>query len=619
MVKLNKYIIGINWEQNSTAAIMLDGKILECISEERFSRVKNDERYPIKALNYIRKKYKLNSNNIHSVSVISKYWSPIYSLIRHYTNFTVEDYTNEQYKFWYKKFYENKNVSFLKVFKDKIDINQYPGEKYWKKIIKKINSNPKILKKNNIFKFGQKIRSEIICNHFDINIDKINFIDHSFGHAAYAYCSGNQNGKNSTVFTIDAFGDFINYSCYKFSKKKGVIKYKKIVSGGSSIIARLYRYTTLILGLKPNEHEYKLMGMAPYAKDKYFKDIYENFKKIQIIKNCTFKYKKKPKDLFFFIKDIFNGKRFDNICGALQKFTEHLLINWIKNCIKITKIKDICIAGGVAMNVKANLELSKLKVVNNIFIPPSPDDSSQAMGACYAQCINNKILNKNIKGIDSAYLGYQIDDFQSNDLIKKINVSKNKYKIITKNINLVAAKLLKNNLILCRASGKAEFGARSLGNRSILANPKTLSLKKIINEKVKGRDFWMPFAASIIDKKSKKYFLLNSKLEDYQFMTNCVETKITGRKELLSAVHPYDETCRPQIVFKKINPDYYDLIDKFGKLSGTYGLLNTSFNIHGKPIVNNVKDAFEVFKKTDLDGLILSNCLILKKENLKFL
>ena len=107
---------------------------------------------------------------------------------------------------------------------------------------------------------------------------------------------------------------------------------------------------------------------------------------------------------------------------------------------------------------KANLELSKLKVVNNIFIPPSPDDSSQAMGACYAQCINNKILNKNIKGIDSAYLGYQIDDFQSNDLIKKINVSKNKYKIITKNINLVAAKLLKNNLILCRASVKLNLG-----------------------------------------------------------------------------------------------------------------------------------------------------------------
>ena len=105
--------------------------------------------------------------------------------------------------------------------------------------------------------------------------------------------------KNSTVFTIDAFGDFINYSCYKFSKK-GVLLNIKIVSGGSSIIARLYRYTTLILGLKPNEHEYKLMGMAPYAKDKYFKDIYENFKKIQIIKNCTFKYKKTKRFIFFY-------------------------------------------------------------------------------------------------------------------------------------------------------------------------------------------------------------------------------------------------------------------------------------------------------------------------------
>jgi len=278
MVK-KKYIIGVNWEQNSTVSLMYNGSILESISEERFSRVKNDERYPKYALDYLIKKYKLNNKNIFAVCMISRYWSPIYSLVRHYTNFSIEDYVKEQNEIWYKKIYKKKKVSFLSVFKNKIDINQYPGKFYWTKIIEIIKSNKSILNKNKILKFGQNIRKDVISTHIGIEKNKIYFIDHSFGHAAYAYCSGNQNGKNSTVLTIDAFGDFVNYSCFKFSKKKGIISFKKIVSGNDSIIARLYRYTTLILGLKPNEHEYKLMGMAPYSKEKYYSDILKSLKK----------------------------------------------------------------------------------------------------------------------------------------------------------------------------------------------------------------------------------------------------------------------------------------------------------------------------------------------------
>ncbi len=614
----NNYIIGVNWEQNSTVSIMCDGSILESVSEERFSRIKNDERYPKLAMDYLKKKYGLSKNNIFAVCMISKYWSPVYSLIRHYTNFSIDDYIKEQNEIWYKRIYENKKISFLKVFKNKIDINQYPGKFFWKKIIKKIKNDSSILKKERILKFGQNIRKDVISKHLGVEKDIIHFIDHSFGHAAYAYCSGNQNGKNSTVLTIDAFGDFINYSCYKFSKKKGQILFKKIISGNDSIIARLYRYTTLILGLKPNEHEYKLMGMAPYSKEIYYYEIFEKFKKIQNINKLRFKYLRRPKDMFFSIKKIFDGKRFDNICGGLQKYTEYLIIKWVINCVKFTKYKNICLAGGVAMNVKANFELSKMKEIKNVFIPPSPDDSSQAMGACYAFALKNKKINYSIKKIDNAYLGYDISFSDNNFLLR--NIKKNsKYIIIRKNINFISAKLLKKNLILCRAVGKAEFGARSLGNRSILANPNENELKKEINEKVKGRDFWMPFAASVINTHSKEYFKFYSNVNDYQYMTNCLETNKIGKKKFKAAIHPYDETCRPQIVYKDINKDYYNLINCFGKMTGTYGLLNTSFNIHGKPIVNSAKDAFEVFKKTNLDGLILPNCLILKKENSKYL
>ena len=162
-------------------------------------------------------------------------------------------------------------------------------------------------------------------------------------------------------------------------------------------------------------------------------------------------------------------------------------------------------------------------------------------------------------------------------------------------------------------SGRAEFGARSLGNRSILADPSNPEIKKIINEKIKNRDFWMPFAASVTEKYAKKYFNLNSKISSYSYMTNCVDCTKEGEIKLKAAVHPYDMTCRPQIILKGFNSDYEDLINEFGKLTGIYALLNTSFNFHGKPLVNNFKDALDVFKKTDLDALIIDKYLFSKK------
>ena len=602
----DEILIGINWEQNSTACLMINGRIVGCSSEERFSRIKNDERYPKNAIDYLLKEYSINKNFIKKVCVISKQWSPIYSLVRHYTNFSIDDYIKVQNKFWYPRLFKKKNISFLKVFKNKIDLKQFPGKNYWRKVVRDLNKKNIFRDKKKIIIYGKKIREEVIFKHLGIPKNKIEFIDHSFGHAAYAYCSGLHNGKNSTVFTIDAWGDDINYSCYKFQKKGKKVCTSKISSGGEFIIGRLYRYITLLLGFKPNEHEYKLMGMAPYSKELYYKNLLQKFEKIQVVKNFKFKFVNKPKDMYFTIKKIIDGNRFDVICGALQKYTENLILEWVSNCVSKTKYNNISLAGGVAMNVKANLELSKLKKIKNVYVPPSPDDSSQAMGACYAYSILN---NKPVHKIENAYLGYEI----KNDLFKYINKEELKnYKIYKKNINKIAARYLHDGKILCRAVGKSEFGARSLGNRSILASPSNIETKRIINEKVKGRDFWMPFAASVINKYSNTYFKLNSSQSLYKYMTNCVETKSLGYEKLKAAIHPYDKTCRPQIVSKNDNPDYYDLISEFGKLSNTYSLLNTSFNIHGKPIVNSERDAFKIFKETNLDGIIYPNLLILK-------
>ena len=324
-----------------------------------------------------------------------------------------------------------------------------------------------------------------------------------------------------------------------------------------------------------------------------------------------FRYKKKPKDLYFDVKKQLDGHRFDAISGGLQAFSEYLIVKWIKNCIKKSKIKNICFAGGVAMNVKANLLISSIEKNLNLFVPPSPDDSSQAMGACYAFYLLNKKNLKILKPLKNAYMGPKPEN--SKIVLKKINLNKvKKVKIIKNNLNKTAAEMLANDKILGRFSGAAEFGARALGNRSILSSPSNNSIKIKINEKIKNRDFWMPFAASVTEKYAKKYFILNSDIESYNYMTNCTETTNLGKSKIKAAIHPYDQTCRPHIISKNQNPDYEKLIEQFGRITGVYALLNTSFNLHGCPIVNTINEAIEIFKKSNLDGLLLEKYLILK-------
>ena len=608
---MNKKIIilGINWEQNSSAALMINGKIVSAISEERFSNKKNDESYPKKAIDYLLRSNKIDKKQITNICFISEYWSPAYSLMRHYTNYTVKDYIKEQEEYWFKKIYQNQKLSLIKIFKDKIDINQYPGKKFWNKKIKKLKTNDHSSNKN-LKNIGQNIRSEVIKIHLGLSRDKISFIDHSFGHIAYAYCSGPLSSKDSYVVSIDAFGDFINYSAYLFKKNKNKkISYKKLVSEGNSVIARMYRYITLLLGMKPNEHEYKVMGLAPYCKSKYSQELFDHFKSFQTVHKKKFKDLRPPKDYYFYFKTLFNGYRFDAIAGALQRYTEYLLTKWIFSLMETKNTKNLCLAGGVAMNVKANLEITKLSKVAQVYVPPSPDDSSQSMGACYAYCLINGISTE---PLTDAYLGYEIEDIKAAIAIKKLSLSK--FRVYKNDISKMTVKLLLKDKIIGICRGRAEFGARSLGNRSIICSPKNLENVKKINETVKNRDFWMPFAASVIDRFALKYFKLKkTNKNNYRYMTNCAETYPNFRGKLIAAIHPYDKTCRPQILSKKENPFYYKIINEFGKKSGVYSLLNTSLNTHGNPIINNELQAINILKNTNLDAIIIGKYLIEKK------
>lgn len=606
-------VLGVNWEQNSSVALMIDGKIVEAVAEERFSKLKNDERYPKLSIEYILKKYSLKPADIDYVSFVSKLWSPTWMLIRRYTRFNVKDHLKEQDEVWYPRFYKNKKTSILNVFKDKIDLSQYPGEKFWTKYLDKIFKSNHVSNKNN-FDLGQSIRKEAIYEHLKISKEKIYFYDHHLCHCAYAYFSGPFNNKKTLVFSLDAFGDNSNYTCHRFETKNNIIKVTEIVRGGNSVVARLYRYITLLLSMTPSSHEYKTMGLAAYAKENYFKHLLAKFKKIQKITNHKFVFINKPKDTFFAIKDMIKGERFDAVAGALQRFTEEIVLDWINKLSKKHKISNVCFSGGVAMNVKTNMLLAESPNIKQLYVPPTPDDTSQCIGACYAVFLEKQNLFKSQKPkkIPNAYLGFEVDSKQVTKFIKK-SINTKKYRIIRKNINKESAKLLLKNKILARISGRAEFGARALGNRSILANPILFENKNKINKSIKNRDFWMPFAATVLEEHSHKYFKFNQKKSLYKYMTNCVRSNELGKVKLGAAIHPQDKTCRPQILNKVDNKDYHNLINEFGRISGVFGLLNTSFNVHGKPIVNNLNDAYKVLNTTELDGLIMPGALIIKK------
>lgn len=321
--------------------------------------------------------------------------------------------------------------------------------------------------------------------------------------------------------------------------------------------------------------------------------------------------------MYFQIKKDLVGQRFDSIATGLQIYTEKLISKWVDQLVQLTGITSVVISGGVAMNVKANSEIAKSKLVESLFIPPSPDDSSQSMGAAYAalslpasQSRTSYIFPTHIQGLKNAYLGKG----SNNEELFKIGTDfaiDHGFQLEEDGL-FRAAELLHKGGIIGRFAGKGEFGARALGNRSILADPSNAGIKKKINEKIKNRDFWMPFAATILEEYASDYLVLDQQVSSYFYMTNACATTLLGVEKLQAGIHPYDESCRPQILLKEANSEYWDLINTFGKLSGIYALLNTSLNFHGKPVVGNPQEALKIFRESNLDGILLGNSLIYK-------
>lgn len=597
-------ILAISWTECSTAAVVVDGHVVACISEERFSRIKNDERYPRRAIEVVLKAAGLQASDLDVVAFAGTDFDAKSVLVHKYSGFSVQDRLREQREYWYPRMYEGKMVDYLTVFADQIDQQQ---DGAWDRAIDWLRRGAP----DQARAFFQQFRREMICQHLGVDPSIVSFVDHHHAHACYAYYGSPFRSDPVAVLTADAWGDGRNATV---SLAQGG-RITLLSSSDNFQGARLYRSITLMLGMKPDEHEYKVMGLAPYAKPEYAQVPYRVFQETQRVHGLGFDYQIKPADLYVYFHDRLEGHRFDAIASGLQRYTEELLLEWACNALRKTGTSRVVFGGGVAMNVKAMMRIAQLPDVHELFICPSPSDESLAIGSAYV--VQHEQLQAHgqdprsvIRPLPSAYLGMAASPADVEETVQSFR-SDPTYRVSESADSARIARLLSEGKILGRCVGRNEFGARALGNRSIVADPRDSRVIRRLNERIKSRDFWMPFAPTILAHCADEY-LKNEKGLAAPYMTLAFETSARGRRELAAGVHPADATCRPQVLEPGDNPGYEELITAFERVTGVGAVLNTSFNLHGEPVVQTPADAARVFRLSGLDLLELDGRLIEK-------
>lgn len=587
-------IIGIHDGHDASVALMVDGKIIFAAQEERFSRLKGDYGFPKRAVEEMFKFSGLKPSEIDLVTVGSFNLNPVLLKLKRNAQFSVADWIDEQEKFWKPKIFFNKKVNYWKIFRKRFK----KFDKYYNyKNFLKGYMNLKELKR---FRFE---RLNSISKHLKIKKNKIKFVLHEDCHKYYSFYFFPER-KDGIAITSEGIGDYSNGSVSIVKKNKFYLK----AYNRENHLGHIYQYITLLLGMKPNQHEYKVMGLAPYTSNYEIEKCYKIFDKILKVKGLNIVFDKKPKDLFYHFKEKLINCRFDGIAGALQKFLEKKLETWFVACFKKFRYRNFYFSGGVAQNIKAALYLSKNKKIKKIFVPPAAGDSTISIGACFYGAANS--FKNEIHPINSMYLGTSLNTNEIKRLIKK-KLNK-KFIVKSKFSAREVAIAISKGAIIGRCAGRMEFGLRSLGNRSILCDPRFSENINKINFKIKKRDFWMPFTPTILKEDFDKY-IINPKKIEARFMSMAFETTNIGRNCLKAAIHPADFTARPQLLSKDDNPKYFEIIKSFKQITGVGALLNTSLNLHGLPVVRNAEDALYVFENSGLDFLILENFLLKKK------
>lgn len=586
-------ILGINDGHHASAAVLVNGVLKAAASEERFTRRKGEHGYPRQAIQACLRLAGLEASDIDHVAVATSDLPPIYFMIRRDSDFGVSEYWREQTEYWHPRIYEGKDVSYVDVFKDKIDPKNFPYDR-------------SLLKNDEDTEGMRNARAQLIAQDLDLPENRLEFFDHHACHAYYGMLAVPNKRKPYLVYTADGFGDGANGSVWTYS---GSGPLTQLIKTSNCHIGRMYRYATLLLGMKPAEHEFKVMGLAPYANPKYGADAHRVYADTLQVDGLDFSYKETPGDNFFYFRDRLGGARFDAIAYAIQRRTEELVSEWIGNGIAQTGIGDIVYSGGVAQNIKANKLVWEMPEVNDLFVPPGPHDESLSIGAAYMKHVELGLPDAGEAGFPNAYLGTEYSD---DEIAAQIARYDGDQKITSRKATAddVAA-LLASGEIVARFNGRMEFGARALGTRSINANPSDPGVIKQINDLVKVRDFWMPFAPSILEERLDDY-IVNPKGMDGRYMTLGFDSTELARKEMPAALHPYDYTARPNVVREQDNPSYHALLKAFEKQTGIGGVLNTSFNLHGEPVVESPADAISTFERCGLRHLSIGGWLVSK-------
>jgi carbamoyltransferase len=583
-------VLGVNETHCATAAVLRDGRIVGCASEERFSRLKNDAGYPRLAVDALLKQCGIAPAQIDLVAL-----SGARAASREWLNRVLhdEDYVKEYY-----------GVSWPS-----------PRRSIEKKVRKWGAKFGLIDASRGKFGITQADRLAFVTDHLGISKERIVCLDHHTCHAAAAYHGSGFEGREALVLTNDNSGDGLCATA-STGKSDTLARHEATASAPGSLGA-FYSFVTLALGMKFGEHEYKVMGMAPYASEKYASRAEEALREVFDLEEgspARFRWLK-PGERYALLLKATLGLRFDAVAGGAQRLLEDTLLRWTRLMHQRYGGARLALGGGVFMNVKANMLIGEEDWVEELFTFPSCGDESNAVGAAYLgylqECARRGVAGR-VHPFGPAYLGNDVTDEDAETVIRARGLE-GRFKVAFHDrIEEKIAELLVSDGVVARCAGRMEFGARALGNRSILANPSDHRVVPLINRMIKNRDFWMPFAPTVLAERAPDY-LVNPKGLPSPYMMLAMPTRPEARDVLIAAIHPHDSTARPQILERSWNPEYHAVISEFQRRTGVGAVLNTSFNLHGEPVVCSAADAVDTFERSGLPHVAVGHWLISKK------
>jgi len=566
-------VLGIHDGHNAAACLLMDGKVMGAVQEERFSRIKNHDGFPFKSVEFLLRGQGIDPKDVDCVSLNG----------RHMPFPRTRADLLEQFK------KSGTTVSGLKRVLRHTPVNL---------LFRKVRKNTRLQRLREAgFGEGQAV-----------------FIEHHTAHAAAAFWGSPWRSGRVLVLTCDAAGDDLCGSASVWEEgRMGRI----VAIPESHSLGMVYAMVTFLMGMVPNEHEYKLMGLAPYCRREDAERVASRLRRLLCFpQNGTLGWVRGRgvPDLFLsfgFLRELLELERMDAVAGGLQKWTEEILTGWVARCVQRTGISRVALSGGVFMNVKSNQAIAFLPEVRELFVFPSCGDESNSFGAAFAAYADRKRADEPpIQPLGNLYLGPESTESE----IEKVLLETGECYDVRRppDITEQIADLLASGEIVARFHGRTEFGARALGNRSILADPQRMETVRRINEMIKSRDFWMPFAVSINREYESKYIHNPKQIPAPYMMITFPTTSLAD--EIRAGIHAYDETVRPQLLERSWNPEYHRIIEAFCARTGRGAVLNTSFNLHGSPIVNSPQDAMDVFARSGLQHVAIGSYLVSKAE-----